>query len=49
MGTSQWSLWEHELEEGLHQRVWQTYVEECRQRGHEVMDPTKDDEEKGYA
>ena len=28
-----------DLEENLRNRVWQTYVEECRRRGHEVKDP----------
>ena len=28
-----------DLDETLRQRVWQTYVEECRARGHEVKDP----------
>jgi mannose-6-phosphate isomerase-like protein (cupin superfamily) len=28
-----------DLEEGLRNRVWQNYVAECRQRGHDVMDP----------
>jgi mannose-6-phosphate isomerase-like protein (cupin superfamily) len=28
-----------DLEEGLRNRIWATYVEECRQRGYEVMDP----------
>jgi mannose-6-phosphate isomerase-like protein (cupin superfamily) len=30
-----------DLEEGLRNRVWQTYVEECRRRGYEVRDPNK--------
>jgi hypothetical protein len=30
-----------DLEEGLRNRVWQTYVEECRRRGYEVKDPEK--------
>src|ERR1700722_1299243 len=30
-----------DLEEGLRNRMWQTYVEECRKRGHEVKDPNK--------
>jgi hypothetical protein len=30
-----------DLEEGLRNRIWQTYVEECRQRGYEVKDPNK--------
>ena len=30
-----------DLEEGLRKRVWQTYVDECRQRGHEVRDPNR--------
>jgi mannose-6-phosphate isomerase-like protein (cupin superfamily) len=30
-----------DLEAGLRTRVWQTYVEECRRRGHEVKDPEK--------
>ncbi len=30
-----------DLEEGLRNRVWQTYVEECRRRGHEVKDPNQ--------
>jgi mannose-6-phosphate isomerase-like protein (cupin superfamily) len=28
-----------DLEEGLRTRVWQIYVDECRQRGYEVKDP----------
>ena len=30
-----------DLEEGLRNRIWRTYVEECRQRGYEVMKPDK--------
>ena len=30
-----------DLEQGLRERVWRTYVEECRRRGYEVKDPTK--------
>ena len=30
-----------DLEEGLRNRIWQTYAEECRQRGYEVRDPNK--------
>ena len=30
-----------DLEEGLRNRIWQTYVDECRQRGYEVMNPDK--------
>jgi mannose-6-phosphate isomerase-like protein (cupin superfamily) len=30
-----------DLEEGLRNRIWQTYVDECRQRGYEVMKPDK--------
>jgi hypothetical protein len=30
-----------DLEEGLPNRMWQTYVEECRKRGHEVKDPNQ--------
>jgi mannose-6-phosphate isomerase-like protein (cupin superfamily) len=30
-----------DLEEGLRNRMWQTYVEECRKRGHEVKDPNQ--------
>lgn len=30
-----------DLEEGLRTRVWQTYVEECQRRGHEVKEPMK--------
>ena len=29
----------NDLDEGLRNRVWQTYVDECRRRGHEVADP----------
>jgi mannose-6-phosphate isomerase-like protein (cupin superfamily) len=31
----------NDLEEGLRNRVWQTYVEECRRQGYEVKDPNK--------
>jgi mannose-6-phosphate isomerase-like protein (cupin superfamily) len=30
-----------DLEEGLRNRVWQTYVEECRRRGYEVSEPNR--------
>jgi mannose-6-phosphate isomerase-like protein (cupin superfamily) len=32
-----------DLEEGLRNRVWQTYVDECSRRGYEVRDPSKDE------
>ena len=31
-----------DLEEGLRNRIWQTYVEECRRRGHAVRDPNQE-------
>jgi hypothetical protein len=31
----------NDLEEGLRNRVWNGYIEECRRRGYEVKEPGK--------